>query len=337
MVREALTQEMLSDLAVEEAAACFIARRAEGWIPSEEQLLNAWLAANEAHQRAYDAADRAWRVFETANGDEILGAMRERALATSPRTSTAWTMAGLAAAAVVVLALAVTLAFRPALNLPGFRHPSQGAAFEYASARGQMRELRLADGSEVTLDADSAISGRFSAAARSLRLERGRAFFAVAHDRSRPFSVAAGDRRVVAVGTHFDVDLAAGTLSVTLLEGHVTVARLDGAGKAAALDPGQQFVERNGRALVRVVGAAQGAAWKSGLIDFDDQPLSEAAAIMNRYGADQIVIRDPRVGAIRVSGQFRAGKPQRFAQTVAELEGLRVVTSAGQIELGARR
>ena len=54
---------------------------------------------------------------------------------------------------------------------------------------------------------------------------------------------------------------------------------------------------------------------------------------MNRYAHDQIVIRDPAVRAIRVSGQFKAGDADRFAETLAEMHGLRSVRGADTIEL----
>ena len=70
-----------------------------------------------------------------------------------------------------------------------------------------------------------------------------------------------------------------------------------------------------------------------GLVNFDDQPLAEAVAVMNRYSTDQIVIGDTRVASLRVSGQFRAGDSQRFAETLAEMHGLRAIRRENRIEL----
>ena len=68
-------------------------------------------------------------------------------------------------------------------------------------------------------------------------------------------------------------------------------------------------------------------------MDFDDVTLAEAAVEVNRYSLQQIVVHDPAVAAMRVSGQFKAGEAERFAQTVAEMHSLRAVRRTNAIEL----
>jgi transmembrane sensor len=329
VVREALTSQALDALEPREAAALFIARRAEGLTSSEQQLLADWLAKDEAHKRVFDSADRAWQAFAGAEGDEILTAMRKHARAPRPQGLAQWRP--VAAAAVLLLAVTAALALIPNLN------PWSPAAqtIQYASVRGELKELSLPDGSSMTLDADSAATGRFGGKERTIELQRGRAYFSVKPDHSRPFAVTAANRRVVAVGTRFDVNLLEDGLTVTLLEGSVQVGFLDSGQAPVTLMPGQQYVERAGRAEIRTVGVAgeNAVAWRSGLIRFDDQPLAEAAAIMNRYSTDQIVISGADVGSIRISGQFRAGEAERFAQTLAEIHKLRSLRQGDRIEL----
>jgi transmembrane sensor len=330
VIREALTSERLGTLPAGEAAALFVARRAEGLTGSERALLEAWLARDE-HRRALEDAERAWRSFDKAEGDEMLAAMRRHALAEGPKVQADWRrMAAIAAALLVVAGMG--LYFAPGI---GRRAPASAPTIAYASARGEVKQIRLPDGGSMTLDADSAAVVQFAADRRSVQLTRGRAFFVVAHDPARPFTVSAFDRRVVAVGTRFDVNLAAGALTVTLEEGRLKVASADGAAGPVMLGAGQQLVERSGKDTVRTLGdrTANAIAWRAGLVSFDDQPLAEAAAVMNRYSRDQIVIGDPAVASIRVSGQFRAGEADRFAQTLAELYGLKPVRSANQIKL----
>ncbi len=323
MVREALTPEKLDRLLPADAAAMFITRRAEGLTAGEQQLLAEWLAKDEGNRRQFESAERAWQAFENAEGDEILAAMRIHALAPRAPARARWWPAVAAAAGVV---LAIGLAW---LLIP------TASTFEYATARGEVREIQLPDGSELTLDGDSALMGRFGADARDIQLQRGRALFTVAPDKARPFAVTAAGRRVVAVGTRFDVNLLADGLSVTLLEGRVNVESVDSSTTPIALMPGQQFIERRGIIDIRTLEAAgEGAtAWREGFIRFDDQPLSEAVAIMNRYSIAQIAIPDPKIGALRISGQFRAGESQRFAEALADVHGLRMVSQGERIEL----
>lgn len=332
MLREALTFERLAAMTPDEAAACLIARRAEGLTPSEQALFADWLSGDESHARALDRAERAWSAFDDADGDEILAAMRVHALAPRTRAWSADWRRTAAAAAVVALIIVSSLFL---LN----RQPSSSGGdavvpVQYASAHGQVRAVRLADGSMLTLDADSAVSVTLGARERSVRMERGRALFEVAHDPSRPFEVAAADRRVVAVGTRFQVDLTPGTLKVALLEGRVTVGPLDRGVEPITLTPGQEFLDRGGTPVIRTLEpGADAASWRRGLIAFNDEPLAEAVAEVNRYSRDQLVIRDPAVAALRISGQFRAGEAERFARTVAEVHPVRLVRRGNRIEL----
>jgi transmembrane sensor len=326
VVRDALTPETLNALEARDAAALFIARRAEGLTTSEQQLLDTWLAKDEVNRRVFESADRAWQSFSETQGDEILAAMRAHALAQRPRTWQQWRPVAAVAVLFVVIGAALFV----------FRPGSQTAApIQYASAHGEVKELQLPDGSSMTLDADSAAVGTFDAEGRTVELKRGRAFFAVMPDPSRPFAVTAADRRVIAVGTRFDVDIAADVLTVTLFEGHVRIETVDAAVASVTLEPGQKYVRRAGSATIQTIGAASenAASWRSGLINFNNQPLAEAAAVMNRYSLEQIVIHDPDVASIRLSGQFRAGDTSRFAETLAEVHRLKVVRREGEIEL----
>jgi transmembrane sensor len=315
-----------------EAAAHFVARNAEGLNQSEADLLARWLAADVAHSHEYERATRAWEAFADADDDEILAAMRNHALAPRSNPRRLWQPLA-AAAAVAFLLLSVVLLVRP-WSSPGSDELSAGAAVQYASAPRNVREIRLHDGSTLTLDADSAVTASISGDQRSVRLVRGRAYFGVKADADRPFHVLADRYRVTATGTQFDVSTLHGELSVTLFEGRVAVEQPGGEGAVIRLEPGEQLTVRDGRGLLRRLGpAVPSAQWRKGLLRFDDQPLGRAAEEVNRYSSEQVVISDPAVAALRVSGQFRAGEARRFAQTAADLHGLRVVPAGTRVEL----
>jgi transmembrane sensor len=330
VIREALSAEKLEQMNAGEAAALLIARRSEGLTAGEQRLLLEWLSRDEAHQLAFQKAEQAWQLFNNVDSDEILTAMRAHSRAPRARALSRWWPAA-AAAALILVAL-------PVLIMRHWGAESSGtnlqANAEYISTIGEVKELQLPDGSHMTLDADSSAVLAFTAESRRVALNEGRALFAVSPDVARPFVVSAGGRSIVAVGTQFDVNLLENGLSVTLLEGRVDIASLDGARALVTLTPGQQYFERAGVATVRTIGAVTSnvTAWPRGLINFDDQPLTEAAAIMNRYSTDQIVV-GPDMQSIRVSGQFRAGDSQRFAATVAELHRLGVVRQGDRIKL----
>lgn len=320
----------------EEAAAYFVARRAEGLTAAEVELLATWLADDEANARELQRIERAWEWLAEPGEHEVIGAMRAHALTPRPR-HWLWTRPAAAAAAILLLVGALALLVR----VPGWPPGSGGTErgdqplLAYVSAPGQVRIVTLPDGSRMTLDAGSRVLGRFSGAGRSAELVRGRALFTVSPDRSRPFTVTARERRIIALGTRFDVGVAGGTLTVNLFEGRVAVGPVNGTVEPFTLKPGQQFIERDGRARVRTVGAQieNEGSWTRGLLHFDDVTLMKAVEQVNLYSADKIVIGDSRVAAMRISGEFKAGDAMRFALTVAELRPVKVVRRAEEIEL----
>ncbi len=58
---------------------------------------------------------------------------------------------------------------------------------------------------------------------------------------------------------------------------------------------------------------------------FRDEPLSDVAAELNRYTSDSLVVRDPQLADLRVTGMFRTGDLARFGRTLAEIHPVRVV------------
>jgi len=199
---------------------------------------------------------------------------------------------------------------------------------------------------------------------RQVELEKGEALFDVAKHPGWPFVVTAGDRRVRAVGTSFVVRRDAKNLAVTLVEGKVTVAPMHsvpqgrmtqsaappapgldnqsqflqaGAESVFTLSPGQRLLFAPSKppkvdrpSLERVV------AWQRGQVAFDNTPLVEAVAEMNRYSTVRLVVEDPAAAAIRLSGIFRAGDSANFAQAVARTYQLQVREVASEIVLAGQ-
>ncbi len=338
MVREVTSEARLAAMKPDEAAALWTARHSEGLSAHEEELFQDWLGRSIENAEAWADAELAWHAFDEAGDDEILAAMRSHALA-AERSS--WLRPQLAAAAAVLLVLlASALLFLPKPVqdvVPGARKADQPIV--YASAKGQVRVVALPDGSRVTLDAESSMEVSFTEAVRAIRLQRGRAFFDTARNPQRPFSVAAGDREVLALGTRFDVRLRPGELTVTLLEGSVRISA-PGLSGSTVLKPGQQFIERAGTALVRSGDTQldEALGWQQGYVTFNDDTLMSAVAEINRYSAQQLVVRDPAVGRLRVTGRFRSGDAERFARVVGEVHPVDVVRRGPDLlELVRRR
>ena len=204
----------------------------------------------------------------------------------------------------------------------------------YRTAVGERRVVALADGSTIDLNTDSQVRVRLSRDRRAITLDKGQALFAVAHDTARPFIVAAGDTAVRAVGTRFEVYRTGAAVRVILAEGQVSVTqanapaptmmragtRLDVAGKAPA------------RPVVIDVAAATG--WTQGRLTFQDAPLREAVAEVNRYSRTKVVLGPGVPAHEQVNGIFDAGDTTAFVKGVAASLDLKATPRGdGAIEL----
>jgi len=346
-MREVLTLERLRSLGVDETAAVLAVRRSDGASAHDDEVLAAWLGLDEANSRAWETTQRAWRAFDEAGDDEILKAMREEALKARPTPIVARPPMAIAAAVLVLLAGGLFAVLQtgdvlenrsgttvPAAHSNGSPSAPRGA-LTYATLKGQRGDFKLPDGSRLTLDTDSKVDVAFAPERRNLHLVRGRAFFNVKHDPQRPFAVQAAGREVVALGTRFDVRVDPGLVRVVLVEGSVSVQSANTASPPTVLHPGEQLTDRSG--LIPIISAArvdEALNWQRGFVTFEDDTLAAAAAELNRYGGDQLVVRDPRVAGLHVTGMFRAGDAARFGRTLAQIHPVRVVrTGADQLEI----
>jgi len=253
--------------------------------------------------------------------------------------------AALATVAIALVAIAATaLYLRPAGLSTGV---------------GEQMTLTLQDGTRVYLNTNSRAIVHFDRKVRRVELAKGEALFEVAHNPAWPFIVVAGTREVRALGTAFVVRNDPRQLAVTLVEGSVVVSP-QGAGQAAGTQSqpnaarSGELTQRGGGAASEVVTLDPGervtfatghparldrprlekiTAWRLGQISLDNTTLADTVSEINRYNAAKVVVRDPSVAAIRLSGVFRAGDTQNFVEAVARTYHLRARNEGGEIIL----
>jgi RNA polymerase sigma factor (sigma-70 family) len=171
-----------------------------------------------------------------------------------------------------------------------------------ATAVGRIQAHRLPDGSRLTLDAASRAEVAYFADRRQVRLLAGSAFFDVAHDAARPFTVQALGHAVTVLGTRFAVDLGADGLRVAVESGRVQLrsaggaTRVLGAGDSAHIDAAQQ--------LRTSAGTTEVAPWRTGWLDFHHVPLGEAVARLARYSPRPLAVA-PGAADLSVVGRVR--------------------------------
>lgn len=215
----------------------------------------------------------------------------------------------------------------------------------YVSEVGERRTIQLADGSKVSLDADSQIRVDYKDDRRMVVLDRGRAKFDVAKDPLRPFSVAAGTQAVVATGTSFSVELLQDQLRVFLFEGRVDVLPQQSLARSttkaipykatASLDPGQELVAtlRSGAGKIVDADIDRAKSWEAGRLDFTNIPLSQAVERFNRYSKVPIVVEDAAAGRKVINGVFDSGDVDSFVLGVTTLYELTSKSHDGHVSI----
>ena len=223
----------------------------------------------------------------------------------------------------------------------------QPLPMHYATRHGEQTTERLADGSVLHLDTDSAVTIRLSKTQRLVTLTAGQADFEVAHDPARAFRVFAGTAEVVAVGTNFNVRLEHGSTVITVVEGRVAVGLSSSLGKPDAnLSQANvsRLVQVNADQQIRVttgewpatplaVDAQQATAWLHREIVFDHEPLERVAAEFNRYAAKPIEIATPALRNLQISGAFATDDTEAFIAFLRSLKGVRVEVTATRIRV----
>lgn len=231
---------------------------------------------------------------------------------------------------VVAALVAVTAA--AALAIGGWFWFGDGAVF--STSVGEQRVIQLADGSSIRLDTDSRVRVRFDHDRRRVDLENGQALFTVAHDTQRPFVVHAGDAQVTAVGTVFDVRRLGDGANVTLVSGIVEVA---GGGKAQRMSAGNRALVTDRGTRTAPVDVVAETSWTESRIVFQDRPLREAVAEVNRYLTAKIELDADAKGGEPVNGVFKTGDRDAFVSTASEVFGLRVSDGPnGSVRLSER-
>lgn len=219
---------------------------------------------------------------------------------------------------------------------------------EYATAVGEQLNVKLPDGSLMLLNTKSRARFDFSKEHRFVYLNSGEALFDVERDARRPFIVITPTARVRAVGTRFNVyehpapfSPQSNATTVSVLEGVVQIAQADTAGEVLArrpLEPGvettdpkdqpsanerlaageQANISRRGVTRSAKSDVSDAVAWRDRVLVFQGTPIADVAAEYNRYNTSQVLLDDPDIEQLQMSGTYSADRPQNLVSYLEE-------------------
>jgi ferric-dicitrate binding protein FerR (iron transport regulator) len=177
--------------------------------------------------------------------------------------------------------------------------------------------LVLCDGTKVWLNSNSSITfpTAFNGNNRRVKIT-GEAYFEVAHNSSKPFSVKAGNQTVEDIGTAFNINSYEDEpgIKTTLVEGSVKVIAN---GDAKILKPGQRSVVTQNSITTQISDSEVETAWVAGRFIFHDGELHSVMRQLARwYKID--VIYDYEPDNVSIDGRF--SKSRNILQVLKAFE-----------------
>ncbi len=200
------------------------------------------------------------------------------------------------------------------------------------SASNEMPIIKLEDGSTVQLNAGSAIAFDITDSERQVQLLRGEAYFIVAPDLQRPFTVRAANGEVTALGTEFDVKLKDGGADVVVTEHAVQVQT---SATSSALNPLDMlqleqghsvfYDNKNGIGQVAMIDPELAASWRRGRLVFENQPLEHVVEDIARHLPGRVMIASSDLAERRITGTFDLSAPSTALDDFITAFDLKVV------------
>ncbi|MDP1664311.1 MAG: FecR family protein [Methylobacter sp.] len=294
---------------VHELAVFWVTRLHSGDCTDQERHdFEVWLAQSEAHRIAHQDVAAFWeglsRIEPLAAPQLAAARAYLRKTRQSRRALTKKRLAG-------ILSLILITGFSPF----GWTWLSTDI---YRTAKGESTSIELSDGSRIDLNTDTELSVQYTWTARSVKLERGEALFSVVHNPEKPFEVSAAGGRIQDIGTRFNIYRQADRVSVTVLEGEVSVASSQSS-TTQNLIPGQQIsYDSTGQtSAISPIDIDAATAWQKGQLVFKGQPLNSVLEQLGRYHDTSLQVPDSRLQSLKVSGVFPTNNLSLALNTIA--------------------
>lgn len=317
----------------------------------EEAALKKWLAAAPENEAAFRDMQQVWQRTAPADNPKVpdidaqwqkleakLGLQPQATIRAMPHKPSAYKIKTefwgaswrrFAVAATVLIAVA---------GLSWWLGQNRAAQqLEVATGNAETRTVTLADGSVVTLNNDSKIRFRENLAGKERRIIlSGEAYFDVAAAQ-RAFVVQTENARVRVLGTAFNIWARQRETRVIVSEGRVSLANAaEQTGDGVVLTADQMAVCRgdSNPESVLAVDSETAIGWRAGRIVFDETPLPEVVAELQRIYDAEIVLQDSALHDMSISGNFQQKPLAEVLDAICLTLGIRYGVEGGRHVLG---
>ncbi|MEM6801749.1 MAG: FecR domain-containing protein [Bacteroidota bacterium] len=201
---------------------------------------------------------------------------------------------------------------------------------QYQTTYGEIQNISLPDGSQVTLNANShlEILGNWEESeSRKLKLE-GEAFFSVVHAsdyEGKKFEVESGNMLVQVLGTKFNVEQREKKFQLVLTEGSVQLIPKSNK-EALSISPGEMasYDFTSARLNTKAINTEVYTSWQSKELVFDTTPLSDLLDILKYSYGYEVLLEDPALLEKKLTGTLPNGEPEVLLKGLATAFGIDV-------------
>ena len=283
-------QEVPGEGSLDQACAWIARLRSDAATAADQREFTRWLNRSAQNRHAFDAMTELWGDLGALAHmpiDELYPESQPAARPlkkadVSPANSwnfTQWLLGGGLVATCLVIALWI-----------GNQQLGVGTFDEqiFTTRVGETRSVVLSDGSRVQLNTNTELRVDYRRQERRTQLLRGEAYFDVALQAARPFTVIAGRANIRVLGTKFNVERNPDSIRVSVTGGAVAVSETQSARglrpEAVKLTQNQKVsIAGSGLSEVTRTSAEEALDWTHGVLVFEQTPLAEALEELNRY------------------------------------------------------
>ena len=260
---------------------------------TEEATLQQWRTASAENEQHFQALKATWQGTEAFEPPTIpdarMAEARLRAQLAQPKRSSSWRWLSAAAAVAVLL---VGASWWMLQDTPTFITHTSGAA---------EKTIELADGSVITLNANSSITvPEHFQQQREVELT-GEAFFKVARDTLHPFTVRAQGSQTTVLGTSFNINARSANVELAVVSGKVAFGTPNN--PRALICVKEQSARLNGSQVAMLETAdANQLSWMSDTLRCSQTPISEVVLALEQHYHTRITLANPDIGKCLFSG-----------------------------------
>lgn len=284
----------------EQAVTWFVALQSPNCDEKQHAQFHQWLAQHESHATAFAEAEKLWINLDSVKSASIPN-LKAR--------NQGWNAMQTGIATFVFAAIAT-----------GWWLDYSAETVTHITGIGQRRNIELADGSKIELNAATQLSVRLSWLRREIQLQEGEAMFNVAHEKFRPFTVHAQSLTIQDIGTRFNVRKRSEGTIVSVLEGEVKVkpelawiSQNVQAGFSCRIDPNGQFYP------IEIANLEQASEWINGRLVLNHTPLIQVVAELERHHNLRFVFADATLANETLSGSFEITDLNPFLQAIEKI------------------